>query len=421
MGKVKIVFSTALVALLITITGTYAWIRFYSFATSKFTGSDEAPGGTTHDDFNDPNKDVYVENWGNIPIFVRVKLSEYMEVGKLAGTASEEKDVETLVESTKMEDESTWQPHVLRKESDEPDLFREYWHWEFGGQKHYMPVSKENQRDGYIDQNSAAYDGSEPGVKQTRHAEVIDMEAWINLGRPVGDYWVGDSDGWFYWAAPLVPGEATGLLLNKVEKVKNIVGAFGGSYYYGIIAVTQMATAYAQGASLDDYRTFGATDKGGWTQEGETLMKTITCDTGVTVRQLSKGAVGNKARISPSPFKETAKNMLLWELTKEYGDKATLQFQTVVFDNGKTINEKYVSNAYYEIAIRLADPYFNADEYGIVEAGDNLGHEERPGMHWWRIGMSGRDYEEGFVEYYKICHRESGNYAMVHMIVVGVE
>ena len=44
------------------------------------------------------------------------------------------------------------------------------------------------------------------------------MAHWKSDGSPIGDFWVIDQDGWVYWAAPLNPGESTGLLLNKVSQ-----------------------------------------------------------------------------------------------------------------------------------------------------------------------------------------------------------
>jgi len=49
---------------------------------------------------------------------------------------------------------------------------------------------------------------------------VITIDQWLNSdNQPVGNFWVVDTtddEGWFYWAAPLSPGEATSLLLNEV-------------------------------------------------------------------------------------------------------------------------------------------------------------------------------------------------------------
>jgi len=45
---------------------------------------------------------------------------------------------------------------------------------------------------------------------------VMTMSNWINLGRPAGNFWILDVDGWFYWNGWLPAGEATSLLLDAI-------------------------------------------------------------------------------------------------------------------------------------------------------------------------------------------------------------
>lgn len=60
-------------------------------------------------------------------------------------------------------------------------------------------------------------DGITHNVLQTAIAQVITMEEWKEKGKPRGTFWVYDIDGWAYWANPILPGEATGLLLNGIN------------------------------------------------------------------------------------------------------------------------------------------------------------------------------------------------------------
>jgi hypothetical protein len=271
MGKKKLTaVAAALVVLIVAISGTFAWISFNNKNTTGITGQDETPGGSTHDDFADPNKDVYVENWGDVPIYVRVKISEYMEVGKLAGTTDANKDVVKLKPDSEFEDESTWYPYNVAA-VDTP--FRQYWTLVGGGQKYYKPVAAENQVAGYVAKDPTPYNGSEAGVKLTLPAQVLDMKTWVLSGMTIGEYWVGDTDGWFYWAAPLEPGQATGLLLDRIDKAQKVPG---GTYYYGIHTDTQMATRTGDLSAPEDYTSFGTSELGGWTFDGAALMKRIT-------------------------------------------------------------------------------------------------------------------------------------------------
>lgn len=71
---------------------------------------------------------------------------------------------------------------------------------------------------------------------------VITMDQWLDLSYEdkKGNYWVYDSNGWAYWAAPLEPQTATDVLLDEVKEVRAIPGA---AWYYSINVVTEMATA----------------------------------------------------------------------------------------------------------------------------------------------------------------------------------
>ena len=70
----------------------------------------------------------------------------------------------------------------------------------------------------------------------TQEIPVLMMNQWISLGNPVGNFWVIDSDGWAYWAAPLMPGQATSNLLNSID-----VHQPGGQWFYGIHIIGQFA------------------------------------------------------------------------------------------------------------------------------------------------------------------------------------
>ncbi|MDR1643238.1 MAG: hypothetical protein LBT59_26385 [Clostridiales bacterium] len=279
MYKTKLLLATTmLLASLFAVTGTYAWISFSNQITSGLFGLDNGPGASLHDDVTAPNKDLYVENWGASPIFVRVMVREYMEVGDDAGARGGNKNVKKLFESADMNDESTWNIHV---EGDLDNLFTKYWKWITGGQKFYQPVPESSQKSGYIAKDETVYDGSEPDIKQTQNAVTLSIADWIDIGRPVGTYWVGDTDGWYYWAAPLEAGEATGLLINEVQKQRSA----GGKYYYAMQASAQFATADGDILSPGDYTSFGKAEGGGWTAEGEALMKLITGNSAVLANE----------------------------------------------------------------------------------------------------------------------------------------
>lgn len=249
------------------------------------------------------NKDVYIENFeslkhGGKDIFVRIRLFEYMEVGTGANLSPgddgyDAREATSLVAGADRDDYTTWAPRVPGA-NDDSDMFRSIWDWNMGGQKDYMPTfnkdpySKESDvkgdavdpqgvRPGEVPnttnpQGSAAYDADaglhdyfvtnptksaqvktadkdgnpvispnpvEHEAKPTLDATVMTMEEWIAAGSNMGPFWVIDEDGWAYWAQPLSPETATGLLLNSIT----LLDEPRGEWYYGIFVDAQMATA----------------------------------------------------------------------------------------------------------------------------------------------------------------------------------
>ncbi|MCL2775093.1 MAG: hypothetical protein FWD71_17355, partial [Oscillospiraceae bacterium] len=182
--KIKVILSVLIAVVLIT-AGTFAWVNFSQNVVNEFAGDGSHPGGTTHDDFDHDGdghghhqKDVYIENWGKTPIFVRIRLDEYMEIGKGAGLKGEQNNgiwipnpdnlAESLISTANIDDKTTWEPHIPDGQADicdTPADFHKYWQWGMGGSKYYMPVSETDRADpAYVDQNITEYDGSEPGV-----------------------------------------------------------------------------------------------------------------------------------------------------------------------------------------------------------------------------------------------------------------
>ena len=94
-------------------------------------------------------------------------------------------------------------------------------------------------------------------AKETLEAKVMTMAEWkaMDENAKTGDFWVWDTDGWAYWANPIQPGEATGLLLDEVTP-KNI----SEKYYYSITAIAQFCTADDMGS--DNGTGFYDTAKG---------------------------------------------------------------------------------------------------------------------------------------------------------------
>ena len=243
---------------LLLVAGTFAWTNFNSSAINSFFGRGtgqvtpgRAPGGTLHNDFEEGKvyRDVYVENWGTEPLIVRLQLTEYMEIGEGAGNRnSEENNAVSIVEDASLDDVNSWTRFSGLNESGASDVFRHYWNWTMGGMKYYFPAPHDlrGTQDGNgIDfvstrspVGSVGYRPDYANVRQTLNSQVLPMDEWVSRGMPIGHYWVVDTDGFSYWAAPLAPNEATGLLLHKVE----MVNATKLNYFYAINVVAHMAT-----------------------------------------------------------------------------------------------------------------------------------------------------------------------------------
>ena len=90
-------------------------------------------------------------------------------------------------------------------------------------------------------------------AQELLETKVISMKQWKELpdAEQRGKFWVYDEDGWAYWAEPLQPEEATGILLKGVEFDQSP----SEEWYYGISVVGEFA-------SMDSEKTFtGITDE----------------------------------------------------------------------------------------------------------------------------------------------------------------
>ena len=282
----------------ILLMGTFAWQSISQTALNEAIVNYVNPGGRLHDDFNGVNKDVHVENFmsadeaGGVPIYARVRLDEYLEIGWGAGIKDGmegENQATPLVAGTDINDVTTWTTH-LPEENDPAgsnSVFREYYTWEMGGQTTYMPTFLKNRDSLKADINGtlagpdgdpatdedrygdyvtytagqsktadAEYDADDNDIDEgdagvldvnyslnnethtaveTLDAQVLTMAQWKAMGSPVGPFWVYDVDGWAYWAQAIQPGEATGLLLNSINLDKKMEN----DWYYGIHVVGQ--------------------------------------------------------------------------------------------------------------------------------------------------------------------------------------
>lgn len=297
----------------ILLSGTFAWQSISQTATNKASGVAN-PGGRLHDYFDGQNKDVFVENFtdtddNGVPIFARIRLDEYMEIGPDAGKKTDQADRNVTVigkTDAKIDDSKTWITHKPGhlpggETGNTHTPMHEYWEWEMGGKGVYMPtfnMDKDNKDsdingtyegpDGVAGENGGVddrykdyikyevgntkeavenYANSQTSVgnqthtaKETLDGTVITMEEWLAKDEAdrIGPMWVYDNDGWAYWAQPIRPGTATGLLLNGIKPVRQP----DQEWYYAINVIGQFATAGDWGKKEDNSGFFkdGITD-----------------------------------------------------------------------------------------------------------------------------------------------------------------
>jgi hypothetical protein len=142
------------------LTGTFAWSYVSSPVTNEAYGTVN-PGGRLHDDFDGKDKDIYVENFGEQNIYARVKLTEYMEIGKNANKDRETEsgggtrtDVTPVVTGSKLTDKSTWTTYFKDEEKANRALLDAYFTLDTsGGKTVYMPTFNKNKDSLFSDVN----------------------------------------------------------------------------------------------------------------------------------------------------------------------------------------------------------------------------------------------------------------------------
>ncbi len=169
-----IVAGVTAVALLLG--GTFAWTSIQQEARNEAI-VDINPGGRLHDDFNGTNKDVYVENFGDtttgVPIYARIRLDEYMEIGQDAGkkTVTEgttRKATSIIGADADINNTSTWTTYIPTADSIDGTLSAgdAYWTWQMGNDstegRYYMPTFNKNKDSLKADINGT-YEGTVAG------------------------------------------------------------------------------------------------------------------------------------------------------------------------------------------------------------------------------------------------------------------
>lgn len=428
-NKRRVTASVVALALVATtlLAGTFAWNAISQSALNEAQNTVD-PGGRLHDDFDGENKDVYVENYGTIPIYARIKLSEYMEIGEGAGKNNGTKNVTVFTPNADINNPGTWAVHkpgasVEDCANDADGLFHDYWAWTMGGQKNYMPTfnkdntslktditgldtfgvdsetyqhnvsdpenggtnvfSKDGSHNQYASGDTLTEDATYGATvknethtaKPTSNGTVMTMQQWIEAGKNPGAYWVVDTDGWAYWAQAIQPGTATGLLLNQISLKTDI----DDDWYYAINVVSDFA-------SLNESDML----KDGSTTEGKDLIDVISKGVITIENPQNDYDGGNDGELKVKPVPDAPG---FYEVLDDDGKEMTPP--VYINDPNNSIADGDGLDGDEEIAVRNPSDSFDGDndqminvkpvdpdDYpGVYEVLDNKGDPQAPPVY----------------------------------------
>lgn len=137
--KRSVGLTAVITAAIVLLSGTFAWQSNCQTALNE--ASDIVnPGGRLHDDFDGQNKDVYVENFADEPIFARIRLGEFLALTNNKGISGAERE-NILIGSRGDNGEN----HYVIHHFDTENLSDAYWIWHTGGETVYMPTFNKNK------------------------------------------------------------------------------------------------------------------------------------------------------------------------------------------------------------------------------------------------------------------------------------
>lgn len=205
--KIQLAVVLLLVASII-VTGTYAWSGFFGKANTDTPAI--IPEEVMLVDFSSQFGEIYVVNNTGDDMLVRIRLVQNLRAGG-----------KQLIPGTLADDPSTWP-------ADDEQI-----------KKYFRPVFS---------------------------TAVIPMEQWIEDGSPVGDYWVADTNGWYYYAKRLAAGEATRTLITEVAV----------NQFSELVDPDYQTATFLQSVTRGELGDLLALDSTSFSSNGKLLMKYIS-------------------------------------------------------------------------------------------------------------------------------------------------
>lgn len=264
-----------LLFLLLLVGGTFAFTAFNQQVINERL-LDNNVGGRVHDyyDVETENKDVFVENYGEGPIMVRVRLSEFMTIQERG-----QDSWTPVVSGTERDDVETWSIYRPSPTNINTRLgtggvdFNRFSNLTFGRVSDttpwYLPTFNLDNTDlrtaaagdaldyvagdathpgngeadfwvsdDYYENTAGRWPGStgrrDTAQNLSQEKAPITMAEWLELDddEKIGNFWVIDHQtGWAYWASKLEAGQATSYLLDAAEMTDQARGINGLAYY----------------------------------------------------------------------------------------------------------------------------------------------------------------------------------------------
>lgn len=197
-----------------------------------------------HDDFQEgENKDIYVENTGGTPVYVRVKLTEDFRLTDAAGNVNSYGTVDTPV----AHHANSADVAVGNTADENEKKIHQYFTWTMGNKERKTVLSAkdaqfqaeagtetegvylsndENGKVAHDDLGKGVANGKPETLLSVEPCKVILMSEYNGYPETSDDPevvtkknyvgWVYDKNGWFYWSQMVQPGKATGFLLDNV-------------------------------------------------------------------------------------------------------------------------------------------------------------------------------------------------------------
>jgi len=151
--RLLILFACLLVLATLATGGTLAYNNFMQARTNRFSNGFTNHGVRLHDDYKiftnraDNDKDIYVENYGDSFLLVRVRLDEFYELNKkviVGGTGAILNDPRlnwvTFKGDIVTKDGRVIADAGIHDDNTDPRDGLADWEWVFGGQKYYLPT-----------------------------------------------------------------------------------------------------------------------------------------------------------------------------------------------------------------------------------------------------------------------------------------